>query len=497
MTAETTTEAMTEPRRPARGAGVSVRVRITATVATLVTLALGGAGLIVYVVEVERVEASVQREVEQELDEFARLNADGIDPRTRRPFDSVASLLRTFLRRNVPDSDELLVGWIDGEPRMRFPNDALVDDETFREAAAPLAADGGTTWIDTDRGEVRITSQPVRMEGDDTVGALLVVAYLDEDRDELIDTMRTYAIVALLSLFVITWAAWWQAGRLLAPLRTLRHTADDINATDLSRRIPESGNDDITALTRTVNTMLDRLEDAFVGQRQFLDDAGHELRTPLTVLRGHLELLDSDDQEEVEETRALLLDEVDRMARLVGDLILLAKTGRPDFLAPRETDIGDLAASVVAKARGLGDRRWVLETPYDEGVGRVVLDEQRLTQALLQLADNAVKHTDPGQEIGIGVELAGGRVRCWVRDTGEGVPPEDRERIFRRFGRGPVRPGDEGFGLGLSIVGAIAEAHGGRAYATEPPPDRPPGALFVIDLPAVRPLEETTTWPAS
>src|SRR5687767_6442369 len=104
-----TTEAMTEARRPARRAGVSVRVRITATVAALVTVALAGAGLIVYVVEVERVEASVQREVEQELDEFARLNADGIDPRTRRPFDSVASLLRTFLRRNVPDSDELLV----------------------------------------------------------------------------------------------------------------------------------------------------------------------------------------------------------------------------------------------------------------------------------------------------------------------------------------------------------------------------------------------------
>ena len=84
----------------------------------------------------------------------------------------------------------------------------------------------------------------------------------------------------------------WQSGRLLAPLRTLRETADEITETDLSRRLPVTGNDDITALTRTVNGMLDRLEAAFVGQRQFLDDAGHELKTPLTVLRGHLELLD-------------------------------------------------------------------------------------------------------------------------------------------------------------------------------------------------------------
>lgn len=483
----------TEPSRPRR-AGLSVRVRITAAVALLVTVALAGAGVIVYVIERGRIDNSVQREVEQELDEFARLETEGVDPETGIPFD-VEGLLRTFLERNVPDDDELLVGWVGDGPAMRFPEDDLVNDEAFLDAARPLVAEGGTTYIDTDKGEVRITSQPVRQG--DTSGALLVVAYLDEDRAELRATMRTYTIVALLSLVIVAGAAAWQSGRLLRPLRTLRRTAEDISATDLSRRIPETGNDDITALTRTVNTMLDRLEAAFVGQRQFLDDAGHELRTPLTVLRGHLELLDTGSPEEVEETRALLLDEVDRMARLVGDLILLAKTGRPDFLAPRETDLSDLATSVVAKARALGDRRWVLDTPYGDGAVRVVVDEQRITQALLQLADNAVKHTDVGDEVGIGAEVRGGRVRCWVRDSGDGVPPENRQRIFERFGRAAVRPGDEGFGLGLSIVAAIAEAHGGSAYADDPPADRPAGARFVIDLPAVRPLEEDSTWPAS
>ena len=341
------------------------------------------------------------------------------------------------------------------------------------------------------------------VKGDET-GALLVVAFLDEDRAELESTMRTYAIVALLSLFLITWVAWLQSGRLLAPLRTLRRTADEISATDLSRRVPETGNDDITALTRTVNGMLDRLQAAFVGQRQFLDDAGHELKTPLTVLRGHLELLDTGDMAEVAETRALLLDEVDRMSRLVADLILLAKSDRPDFLTLTRTDPAELVTAVLAKARALGDRAWVLDEAPREDL-RVVADEQRLTQALLQLADNAVKHTTAGQEIGIGARLEPGTLTLWVRDTGPGVRPQDRDRIFERFGRADVPPGDEGFGLGLSIVGAIARSHAGTAYVDDGPAGT--GARFVIRLPAVRPerghaadrepTAEEAQWPAS
>nr|WP_232523723.1 HAMP domain-containing sensor histidine kinase [Nocardioides sp. MAH-18] len=300
--------------------------------------------------------------------------------------------------------------------------------------------------------------------------------------------MRTYAIVALLVLLLVTAAAFWLSGRLLAPLRTLRETADDITETDLSQRLPVTGNDDITALTRTFNGMLDRLEAAFVGQRQFLDDAGHELKTPLTVLRGHLELLDPDNPDDVAETRLLLLDEIDRMARLVGDLILLAKSDRPDFLRPRQVDVGALTADVVAKARGLGDREWIVDAVAD---AEVEADEQRLTQALLQLADNAVKHTAPGDPVAIGSATTGADVRIWVRDTGPGVPAADRQLIFERFGRSAVPPGDEGFGLGLSIVGAIVRAHGGTV-AVE---DARPGARFVLTLPRVTKLEDE--WPAS
>jgi two-component system OmpR family sensor kinase len=113
-----------------------------------------------------------------------------------------------------------------------------------------------------------------------------------------------------------------------------------------------------------------------------------------------------------------------------------------------------------------------------------VVDEQRLTQALLQLADNAVKHTTAGQEIAIGAELDASTLRLWVRDSGRGVSPQDRERIFERFGRSVVSQGDEGFGLGLSIVSAIARAHGGTTYVDDPPGGI--GARFVIRLPVVR-----------
>jgi signal transduction histidine kinase len=215
--------------------------------------------------------------------------------------------------------------------------------------------------IDTRWGEVVVTVQPVSDQA--RAGAFVVANFLAEEHEELDRVMQTYAIVSVLSLGLITALAAWQAGRLLRPVRTLRETAEEITVTDLSRRIPESGHDDISALTRTFNAMLGRLDAAFTGQRQFLDDAGHELKTPLTVIRGHMELLDSDDPAEVEATRALLLDEIDRMSRLVGDLIMLAKSARPDFLQYDAVGIGPLTANVLRSAapsatgRGSSTRR--------------------------------------------------------------------------------------------------------------------------------------------
>lgn len=463
--------------------------------ALLVALALTGSGAIVYLIEHDRNREQAMTEVDQEVEEFIRFQENGVDPRTGEQFEGVVPLLQVFLERNVPSPSEAFLAWYDGAalPGQEPGDDRYLVEPEFDTIVEELTPDNGSRlWASPSDGEVLIAVQSVQFEGDDRVGALVVVQELSE-RDALLnETMRTYAIVAFLSLLLVLVIGWWQSGRLLAPLRTLRATAERIGATDLSQRLPVKGHDDITALTRTVNGMLARLESAFSSQKRFLDDAGHELRTPLTVLSGHLELLDPTNPEEVESTRKLLSDEVDRMARLTRDLILLAKSDRPDFLRIERVDLAELTEGLLAKARGLGERDW----QYDGApVVAIDMDRQRITQAVLQLADNAVKHTRDGDEIAIGAALADGLVTIWVRDSGPGVPPGDRDHIFERFGRGVIRENDEGFGLGLSIVRAIAAGHGGTAQVEDAPSG---GARFVLTLPLRqhRP-EESTSWPAS
>jgi two-component system, OmpR family, sensor kinase len=455
-----------------------------------VAVALGSAGALVYAIEINRLEEEAVGSVEQELDEFATLDREGIDPDTAEPFTSVESLLLTFLKRNVPDQNEVLVAWYDGRPRDALPGeDGYVRrNGPFERQVGSMLAGGGTQHVDAPGyGEAMVTVQRVRA-GRET-GALVIVTYLEPDRAELRGTFQTYALVGLAALLVITAVAFWQSGRLLAPLRTLRETADGISESDLSLRIPAQGNDDITALTRTINGMLGRLDEAFVGQRQFLDDAGHELRTPLTVLQGHLELMDPEDPREVAETRALLLDEVERMSRLVGDLILLAKHDRPDFLSPAPVSVERLTHTLLAKVRALADREWRLDGTGD---ATATLDEQRITQAVLQLASNSVKHTADGDRISVGSAVADGVVRLWVADSGPGIPDALKAHVLERFGRGEVRSDDEGFGLGLSIVRAIAEAHGGHVTVTDAAPGAPRrGAVLTLHLPQGQP------WPAS
>ena len=243
-----------------------------------------------------------------------------------------------------------------------------------------------------------------------------------------------------------------------------------------------SGRDDVTELTRTVNAMLDRLDSAFAAQQRFLDDAGHELRTPVTVVRGHLEVLDVDDPQEVAEVRDLALDELDRTGRHRRP----HPAGQGATAGLRPPGAGG-SGPAHQRHRGQGQRA---RAPALDGRGRagivVRADEQRLTQALLQLADNAVKHTHDGDEIAIGSSAGRAQARLWVRDRGPGVAPGDAERIFERFGRAASAVGrnDEGSGLGLAIVSAIAEALGGRVVLDSRPGH---GATFSLVFPVTRP----------
>ncbi len=489
----------TEDASPSRSprAGFAVRTRIATSVAVLSALALGGAGFLVYVLESNRNEQKVTEQVEQEIAELAALQRSGVDPETRRRFASAERLLDTFLIRNVPDDDEMLVGWWDDRPVERTQHedgDTVVGDPAFVRTVSRLLPRGGNADLEVaGRGELMVTVQPVNRRDEAGGGALVIVSFVSDEQDELARVMRTYALVSIALLGLIVVAAWLQSGRLLRPLRSLHDSARDITATDLSRRLPETGNDDITRLTRTFNTMLARLEDAFGSQRRFLDDAGHELRTPLTVLRGHLEVLDPENPADVEETQAMLLEEIDRMARLVNELILLASSERPDFVRPTEVDLNELLEGVHRKATGLADRTWLLGSCPAPGK-LAVLDEQRVTQALLQLCDNAVKHTSEGGRIELACSVGdhpADRVELVVEDSGPGVPEADREHVFTRFGRSESAGDDGGFGLGLSIVAAIAEAHGGTVHVED---GRWAGARFVLRLPRGLQAEEGTSW---
>jgi signal transduction histidine kinase len=281
------------------------------------------------------------------------------------------------------------------------------------------------------------------------------------------------------------------AGRILRPIREVTLTARAIGDTDLSGRIDVEGDDEIAELASTFNAMLDRLESAFATQRQFLDDAGHELRTPITVVSGHLELL-GDDPDERRETIALVTDELDRMSRIVNDLLLLAKLDRPGLLRPEVIAVEPFTAELFAKARTL-DRagpgattpapaprpsRWHLDQTAEV---TLVADPQRLTQAVMNLARNAVEHAGPGASIRMGSAARNGHVEFWVADDGAGIAEDQRSTIFDRFSRGGdgLRRSD-GAGLGLAIVKAVAEAHAGSVALESRPGE---GARFTVAIP--------------
>jgi two-component system OmpR family sensor kinase len=451
---------------------LSVRQRLTATVALLSSLALLVVGSTLYVLESRRIDRAIEASLTQEIGEFRTLQSE-TDPQTRKPFASADRLLTVFLERNLPDDHEALYAFRDsGGPTYQGEGDRrLLGSPAFTQVVEQLKSTGGTRTITVRGSEYRVAVQPV-VEGR-SISAFVVTHDVSASRQDLRELMTTYALLAAVSVILIAGLASWIAGRLLSPVRQLRDTARGITDGDLGGRLQVTGHDDLSDLQRTFNDMLDRLESAFVTQRQLLDDAGHELRTPLTILRGHLEVLDASDPEDVAATRTLLLDETDRMARLVNDLLMLAKARRPDFVSLQATDVEALTHGVLDRARALADRTWLLD---DVASGEAQLDGQRITQALLQLADNAARHTQPGDEIGIGSRHHEGRLELWVRDTGAGVPPALRSQIFDRFSRG--EHDDEGFGLGLSIVRAIAEAHDGDVMLD----DTAVGATFRLRL---------------
>lgn len=465
---------------------MTVRTRVLLAVAALSLLAMSLAGVVAYALERQRIDDEMDTLLHRRLAETIALTERARDLRTGEPLTSTAELLQAAVQESPTQTHEARLGIIGSTLAWSSGDSGGVSPADQDFLAAVLAQPPGRVTLASYYGPMpapspllRYLVAPVQMSGDSQVGLLVITVDYRGEHAALDRNFRNYFLVAAVALVLIWFASWLLIGQLLEPISVLRRTTQKITETDLSRRIPVRGNDDLAQLTRTVNAMLGRLSNVFEAQRNLYDDVGHELRTPLTILRGHLEVMDPDDPADVRAFRARGLSEVDRMARLVEDLLTLAKSERPDFIRPRPVDVGTLTDEVLEKARSLGDRQWQLAEVADV---RTRLDPQRISQAVLELARNAVKFSQPGSVIAIGSRLEGDRVRIWVRDQGPGIPPELADRVRERFVRG--RSQAEGSGLGLAIVSEIAAGHQGSLEIESPTTG---GATISLVLPS-RPI---------
>jgi len=470
--------AATDPPRTAR---VTIRARIMWAMVLLAGLSLLTSGAIVAIVQDRAISSNLDAQLERSRDELRVLATRGVDPATGAPFAGPSELLRTYLERTVVGPGEGEVAFVGPAVRWVASEDVPLrpeDDPELIAAATPWAT-GDEIILErlrTAEGNYHLLLVPVKFPSE--TGALLHVVDRNLAEAELRRTMTVYAIVALVTLALVVFLAWLVVGRLLRPIEELREAAESIDERDLTTRVPLRGNDDLTALSATINRMLDRVQHSVEGQRQLLDDVGHELRTPITVVRGHMELIDAHDPADVRQTRDLVLDEVDRMGVLVNDLLMLAKAGESGFVRPQWSDLATLTDQTLEKARALGDRVWRLDRVASS---EAWLDPGRITQAWLQLAANAVKYSTPGSVITLGSRLHRGEAQLWVRDQGIGIAPEQLAVVRERFGRtSEAQSHASGAGLGLSIVESIVAAHGGRLDIESEPGA---GSTFTINLP--------------
>ena len=371
---------------------------------------------------------------------------------------SLPEFSREYLQTSVPGPGRELIIALAGTATLASP-------DVLGIFASPVVR----TWLAhppnrtvlgqvSQRSEVQLLASPIRVGGKQ-VGVLIAAASLadlaEQRRRVIVSTVGEAAVAigaAMLMLYLIL-------RRVLDTVDSLTRTAAEISGGDVGRRLNYEGPaDEVGRMAHTFDSMLGRLSDTLEGQRQLLADVSHQLRTPLTVIRGHVELLGRDAGPEASPAVGVVLDELDHTGLLIDRLLLLARSTQPDFLDAGPVDLRSFLADLLESARVLAVRDWRL-SPVPDVVAN--LDATKLRGAMLNLIENAVHATGPGDQVELQARFDDALVLS-VLDTGRGISVQQQEQVFTRFAR-PGAQQSRGSGLGLAIVLAVAQAHGGTA----------------------------------
>ncbi|WP_052681244.1 sensor histidine kinase [Saccharothrix sp. ST-888] len=439
----------------------SVRARATVGATAVVAVALGTAALALLAILHANLSRNAERAAAQQADTVAQLAAQGRLP-DLVPLAHGADFIQAVDAngRVVAASQNLA-----GKPPVAHLRPA--------DGALRTTWSGGPVDDDHDQRLVAVTTQTPSGPLTIYTGTSLREA---DAADEI--TKAALAVGLPLVLGTVAWVTWWVAGRALRPVEAIRAEVADITEHRLHRRVPvPAAEDEIARLARTMNSTLDRLEEAGARQRQFIADASHELRSPITVLRTQLEVaMAHPDPALWPDLVKDALEDTVRLQDLASDLLLLARLDAADPVRTEPLDLSELCRAAVAGRHG--DRIAVLTRLQPDIT--VTGNRSWLTRLLTNLLDNAQRHADQQIRLTLRTHPEGTAV-LEVLDDGPGIPDADRARVFERFTRlDDARSRDHGgTGLGLAIARDIAGHHGGTLTAE--PSER--GALLVARLP--------------
>ena len=460
----------------------TIRFKLTFWYVVLLGITLSAFSAFLYV--------TLARGLQQSLDNKLRATAEIIAAAVRHPLGPGPSLA---------DVDRIMREHFGIKPMGRF---VQILDEAGRRASnvrnvdVPVSihtlerAAKGEAVFETvrlkDGTRLRLVTVPI-MVGGRMLGIVQVGSPLEGIEEALSQLLLILVVAVPLVLVVASLGGSFLANKALKPVDEITKTAKRIGSGDLSQRIhlEEFLDDEIGRLASTFNEMIGKLERSFLQIKRFTADASHELKTPLTVLKGEIEVGLKRDRA-VEEYKRILsscLEEVDHMSRIVDDLLTLARADMGALELRRErVDLGEVAEDVWRSLQRMAEEKGLKFSLARDGEVPVWGDRDRLRQLVVNLVDNALKYTPSGGEVVLKVGRQDALALLSVKDTGEGIPPEDQERVFERFYRVDKARSREkgGTGLGLSICKWIAEAHGGRIWLKS---EIGRGSTFTVELP--------------